>query len=355
MSKVLRIRFDITVPASTPADAPIFLAGSTPSLGSWSPAGLQARPVGDGRYEAVAELPAGTALEFKVTRGNWSTAEVQRNGAPRQNRRRILHRAGAIRVAVAQWADVQRRVRGPVGLNEQHEVPSRALGGERRVMVHLPSGYFEQTRAYPLLLMHDGQNLFDDATSFTGVKWAADEAVDRLVERRQMEPIVVAGVWNSPNRMREYHPDRPLAKRYEQFLADELVPWLGQRYRLLGQRTGVAGSSMGGIISMHLMERRRELFTRAGVISPSVFAGRGVVQRLREHPLGPRGRRVWMDMGTLEGGPSAVAGLHELQGLLQGAGWKDELRCEVIQGGRHHEWDWAKRLPKVLAHLYPPR
>jgi enterochelin esterase-like enzyme len=355
MSRRLRIRFDITVPASTPARASIFVTGSAGALGAWSPAGLRASRVEDRRYEAVAELPPGEAVEFKVTRGDWGTAEVQRDGAPRQNRRRVLRQSGTVRVSVAQWADVKRRVRGPVGLNELHQVPSRALGGERQVLVHLPPGYHEVARAYPLLLMHDGQNLFDDATSYAGVKWAADEAVDRLVERGHMEPVVVVGVWNSPARMREYHPERPLCVLYERFLAEELVPWLKQRYRLLRARCGVAGSSMGGIVSLHLAERRRELFTRVGVVSPSLFAGQGVARRLREHPLGPEGRRMWMDMGTLEGGAKAVQGLHLLRDLLHAAGWRDELRCEVVQGGRHHEWDWARRLPKILTHLYPPR
>jgi predicted alpha/beta superfamily hydrolase len=351
----VHIRFRISVPASTPAEPSIHVVGSDPILGGWSHPGLLARRVRDRHYEAECELPRGESIEFKITRGTWASAEVFPSGTPRYNRHRRFQRAATVGVVVRQWADVRRRVRGPVGQNEQHLVPTHALGGERRVMVHLPPGYEAGNRAYPLLLMHDGQNLFDDATSYTGVKWAADETVDRLVRQGRMEPVIVAGVWNGPNRMREYHPERPLSKQYERFLVEELLPFLRQRYRLLSERTGVAGSSMGGIVSLHLAERRRSVFTRAGVISPSIFASATVAEQLEKHPLPPGGRRIWMDMGTLEGAEATAPGLERLRNALVRAGWGPELSFVIAQDGRHHEWDWSRRLPDVLAFLYPPR
>jgi predicted alpha/beta superfamily hydrolase len=155
--------------------------------------------------------------------------------------------------------------------------------------------------------------------------------------------------------MREYFPERPMCRRYERFLCNELIPFLMQRYRLLPERTGVAGSSMGGIVSLHLAERRRDVYTRVGALSPSVFASLWVRDHLELSPLQPDGRRIWMDMGTAEGGRDTMRGLERLRDLLQKAGWTDELVYEIIPNGRHHEHDWARCFPRVLEHLYGSR
>jgi enterochelin esterase-like enzyme len=352
---IVTIRFDITVPETTPPDAAIYVSGSLGTLGNWKAAGLKAEKIAEGRYEARTELPVGAALQFKVTRGTWSTGEVYPSGLHRPNRFRHIRRSETFKVIVARWADCAPRQRGPQGLNVRHSVPSSYLEEGRNVLVHLPPGYDEDdARAYPLLILHDGQNLFDDATAFAGVKWGVDEAVDRLVREGRMEPVIVAGVWNSPAREQEYHPDRPRAERYLHFLTDELIPFLREHYRILPERAGIAGSSMGGIISLHFAERRRDIFTRVGALSPSIWAGGRVIQRLEEFPLEPEGRRLWLDMGTCEGRPETWQGLHHLHGVLEKQGWSNELHYREVQGARHSEWFWAQRLPEVLTALYPP-
>ncbi len=352
--KKVEIRFGIRVPPSTPREAKVTVVGSAAALGDWKHPGLEARRISTRHYEARAMLPSGM-VEFKITRGSWDTAEVFASGGARYNRCRQIRHRTVIPVSVAAWQDQRHRVRGPIGLNDEFLVPSQILGEPRKIMVHLPPGYEKTGARYPLLILQDGQNLFDDATSYVGVKWAVGEAVDSLVRRGAMEPVIAVGVWNSPGRMEEYFPYRALAKRYGKFLATELVPFLEKRYPLTRERMGVAGSSMGGIVSLYLAEAWRDLFVRVGALSPSIWAGVDLLARLEKRPLDPRGRRLWLDMGTLEGGDEALMAARLVRDLFCSAGWIHELRYLEVDGGRHHEWAWARRMPKVLRHLYPNR
>jgi predicted alpha/beta superfamily hydrolase len=354
--KYATVRFEITVPESTPPGEAVFVAGSGSALGAWQAAGLAAEQVAEHRHLAQVELPLGDSIEFKVTRGRWSTVEVYPSGAHRPNRFRHVRRSETYRVIVPCWSDSERRPRGPWGLNVRHSVPSAYLEEARTVMVHLPPGYDEDdSRRFPLILMHDGQNLFDAATSFTGVKWAVDEAVDRLVIEGAMEPVLVCGVWNSAARNQEYHPDHPRSERYLHFLTQELLPFLSEHYRIVPERLGLMGSSMGGIISLCFAERRRGLFTRIGALSPSTWAGGRVIERLERFPLEPEGRRIWLDMGTEEGRGETWAALERLHAVLRRSGWGPELTYREVAGARHHEAFWAERLPEVLRTLYTPR
>jgi predicted alpha/beta superfamily hydrolase len=353
---LVNVTFDITVPENTPMDAQVFVSGSVAVLGRWSAAGLRAERVDEHRYVARADLAVGTQVEFKITRGAWSNCETSSSGQHRPNRTRLVRRGETYRVIVPTWADSTHRARGPQGLNVQHRVMSSYLEGARQVMVHLPPVYdADDWRAYPLVIMHDGQNLFDDATSCAGVKWGVDEAVDRLVREGAMEPVIICGVWNSPARMQEYHPDHPRAERYLHFLTDELLPFLREHYRIQPGPTGIAGSSMGGIISLHFAERRRDLFTRVGAISPSLWASPRLIGRLEEFPLDADGRSLWLDMGTSEGQPVTWEALRKLREILVRNGWADQLHYREVAGARHQEWFWAERLPEILRSLYPPR
>ena len=112
---------------------------------------------------------------------------------------------------------------------------------------------------------------------------------------------------------------------------------------------------MGGLISLHFAERRRDVFTRVGSISPSLWAGGRLIERIEAFPLAAEDRRLWLDMGTCEGQAVTWTALQRLREILLQNGWDKELHYKEVSGARHDEWFWAARMPDILAALYPPR
>ena len=248
--------------------------------------------------------------------------------------------------------------------------PSRLLGNEREVLVYLPPGYRRSRRRYPVLYMQDGQNVFDAATSFTGVEWGLDESCERLVAEKKIAPVIVVAVANAgEDRLHEYTPtrgvyetfgvkgrSRALASRYGRFLAEELKPFIDKRYRTRPESefTGLGGSSLGGLVTMVLGLRFPQVFTRLAVMSPSVWWDDCVIYRLMETIPRKLPLKIWLDTGTEEPGWERARGLRD---RLVAKGWmlgKDLAYLEA-EGAGHHEGAWAYRMESVLTFLFPPR
>lgn len=173
-----------------------------------------------------------------------------------------------------------RRAHTLSGLIRFHRRRGSAHSPHRRdIAVYLPPGY-GSTRSvrYPVLYMHDGQNLFDAASAFGGVEWGVDETAERLIAAGRIAPLIVVGICNTPDRLLEYTPVADVrhggggAESYGRFLIEELKPAIDSTYRTLPDRehTGVAGSSLGGLVSLHLGIAYPEVFSRLGVVSPAV-------------------------------------------------------------------------------------
>jgi predicted alpha/beta superfamily hydrolase len=249
----------------------------------------------------------------------------------------------------------------------------------RNVDVYLPSSYSAQRDRYPVVYMHDGQNLSDPETSFAGT-WQLDAALDRLAERG-IEAIVV-GIHNIPDdRLVEYSPfpDRRHgggdADAYLTFVAETLKARIDRTFRTRPERdaTAIAGSSMGGLVSLYAYFRYPSVFGRAGVMSPSIWYGQGAVLDFIEEARTPRGR-LYLDVGTHEGSgtlrdarqlgrllvrkgfsrdrrgrrPRAAEGLPERRTRHE---LKPRLRYLEQVGGRHSEADWAARIEGALEFL----
>jgi predicted alpha/beta superfamily hydrolase len=223
--------------------------------------------------------------------------------------------------------------------------------------------------------MHDGQNIFDRATGFGGQEWEVDETAQRLIAEKKIEPLIIVAIYNTSARMSEYTPvgSNPPPQRngddYTRFLVDELKPFMDSTYRTRPSRenTAVAGSSLGGLISLGMAFSRPDVFGKAGVVSPSLFWNEG--QLLKEAArIGPTGSlrevKFWVDIGMREGSPargdsisSAVRNTRQLVdefrkfGLVQGA---DYFYLEVPDG-QHNERSWAKRVDQMLTFLFPAR
>jgi enterochelin esterase-like enzyme len=244
---------------------------------------------------------------------------------------------------------------------------SRFLPGVRDISVFVPPDYEpEGARRYPLLILQDGQNLFDPATSFIpGKTWRVAESADDAIAAREVEPLVIVGVANAgERRLAEYTPTRDWklgggeAANYALMITRELLPFLHEKYRLRSgpDDTGLGGSSLGGLVSLWIGLRHPEIFGKLAVLSPSVWWNhRYILAYLNDvAPELHRRPRIWLDVGDQEG-RRTLTDADMLHARLRKHGWRDEenLRFETIAGGKHDEASWAERVRPMLRFLFP--
>jgi len=241
-------------------------------------------------------------------------------------------------------------VRDTIDLEVLQGVPSPELENQRDIVVYLPPSYRSSRRSYPVIYMHDGQNLFDPSTSFAG-DWGVGRAMNGAA-RRGIEGIVVGVPNMGDERINEYSPFHRGAA-YVAFLADTLKPLVDQRFRTRRSRhdTVIAGSSMGGLITLWALFHRPGSFGAAGVLSPSLwFADGGIFPEIDRSPYVPG--RIYLDIGTQEG-PEHVANARRMRDLLSRKGYRmgRDLRWLESRCGRHDERSWGRRFARALPFL----
>ena len=263
------------------------------------------------------------------------------------------------------------RVESATGDLRLHEFRSRVFRNVRFLRVWLPPGYDDAANAgrrYPVFYLNDGQNLFESATSFTGVEWQVDEAGDRLIREGAIPPMIFVGLDNAAkNRFREYMPHRSLhpmmlrvlGTRYPSFLIKEVMPFMARAYRVATgpENTGLGGSSLGALISLYTAAVRPDMIGRLLLESPSLWASnRQMIKESHEVKRWPE--RICLATGTAEAGrkdrdQSVVDDVRELAGILRRAGLNDKrLRFVIDDGAPHHEAAWAARFPEALTFLF---
>jgi predicted alpha/beta superfamily hydrolase len=239
------------------------------------------------------------------------------------------------------------------------DVRSPQLGNTRDIHVYLPPSYRTSGRHYPVIYMHDGQNLFDPETAFAG-EWGVDETLERLGPEG-IETIVVAIPNMGGARQDEYSPwSDPRAgggrgDAYLAFIAETLKPRIDRRFRTRRDRehTGIMGSSMGGLISLYGFLQRPDFFGFCGAMSPSLwFAHRAIFEFVesRSRWFG----RVYLDIGTEEG-QRHVRNTQQMARLLRTRCPypRDQVLCIVDEGAHHTEDAWSRRFETAVRFLLP--
>jgi predicted alpha/beta superfamily hydrolase len=251
-----------------------------------------------------------------------------------------------------------------------HDFPSRFLPRPRTLAVYVPPGYdLDADRRYPAFYLHDGQNLFDPETAFAGVPWGCDETAERLILNGEIVPVILVGVANTADRLREYGAKRPgragdWSRDYARFLVEEVKPFIDRAYRTLPDRghTAVGGSSMGGLISLNLCKWYPGVFGLCAAMSPSLWwDGEPFLRAIDEKPGWLNTVKVWLDMGGKEGGSrstqrAGVQRARRLAAALRKYGLEKVGRLRYVEDpdAGHNEQAWGGRFGDVLRFLFTP-
>lgn len=238
-----------------------------------------------------------------------------------------------------------------------HAVESPQLGNRRNLLVYTPASYERGDARYPVIYMHDGQNLFDPATSFAG-DWGLKTAL-AWASRRGLDAIVVGIPNMGAARIDEYTPfmDRKVGggsgDRYLDYLINTVKPLVDARFRTLPDRahTGIAGSSLGGLISLYAYFRHPSVFGFAAALSPALWFANAAILSLVEQAPRLAGR-IYLDVGLQEGDVHVTLARY-LHNVLLAKGYEPhrDLRWVEDEEGRHHESAWGRRFRRALPFL----
>lgn len=299
-------------------------------------------------------------------------------------------RASAIGLFLATWpllaqttnshALLQPRITGTVERLEKFESKHVA---PRYVDVWLPPGYSlpgAKQRRYPVIYVHDGQNVFDPASSFIGVDWGIDETMTRLIGEKKIPEALIVAIWNTPKRLSEYMPQKPLEQlaeadldamfksvrreplgdAYLRYLVTELKPAIDARYRTLPDRahTSLMGSSLGGLISLYAVCEYPDVFGGAACLSTAWQVANGVtVRELKKSLPDPRTHRLYFDFGTGTNDGSIEPFQEKVDALLKESGYTNGVNwvTQKFPGEEHSERAWRKRVHLPLQFLLNPK
>jgi predicted alpha/beta superfamily hydrolase len=351
------------VPAATPTGQPIYVAGS---FNNWQPGavGYELVRQAGGSYQLILPATVRGLQEFKFTRGSWATGEADATFQPVANRHAEFGASPAtLTFQIANWQD-QRPGGAPTGskphtlasnvqiLSDSFRLPQ--LGGRaRRVWLYLPPNYASaRSKRYPVLYLQDGQNVFDEATAFSG-EWGVDETLNQSVAagQRNAECIVVAIDNGGDHRLDEYSPwaNAEYKKggegdQYTNFLALTLKPYIDAHYRTRpdAAHTAIAGSSMGGLIALYAGLKYPSLFGRVGVFSPAIwFAKDSILAYERRRPA-PLASRFYFVAGPSESETMLPLMTEARNGLLARGVKPSHLELKAPANGKHAEWFWRR-------------
>ncbi|MGZ3839913.1 MAG: alpha/beta hydrolase-fold protein [Flavisolibacter sp.] len=345
------------LPSYQKAGEKVYLTGS---FNNWNPRDEKflLQP-GEGKGSLTLSLPRGL-MEYKFTRGSWQTVESGNGGFPTANRKLVVEGDTTIRARVDDWADHFPPLPRPHTATGNVHVIDTAfyipqLHRFRRVWVYLPASYSHTSRKYPVLYLQDGQNVFDAATSGYG-EWGVDEALDTLGPRMG-ETIVVAVDHGGDKRINEYAPydmekyGRGEGNAYVDFLVKTLRPYINRHYRTRkeGRYNFVAGSSMGGLISLYAILKYPGKFGAAGVISPAFWINpplKHIDPKMARKIKG----RIYFYAGQSESESMVPDMLNVFAQLHRYS--KARMETVIRAGGQHNEATWRAEFPLFYSWLF---
>jgi predicted alpha/beta superfamily hydrolase len=351
------------VPVYTPAQAEVFIAGN---FNGWNPGSathqLQRQP--DSSWAITLQSPT-SALQYKFTRGSWASVEGNSTGGPRPNRNYAVGGPDTVFISIASWEDLHGGGGGGSSTaNAQVQVLTDSffmpqLNRYRRIWVYLPPDYDSLPgKRYPVIYMHDAQNLFDNLTAFAG-EWEIDESLTALHQQGDHGAIVVGINNGGGQRINEYSPwvnaqyGGGQGDDYVDFIVQTLKPYVDQQFRTDSTRSGTAiwGSSMGGLISQYAAMQHQSVFSKVGVFSPSLWFSNEVFSQVsalgKQFPM-----KFFILAGAQESATMVTLATQLKNDLLANGFGPAEVELVVKADGQHSEWFWRREFKPAYQWLF---
>lgn len=315
----------------------------------------------DGKPTLHFSLNKGS-YDYKITRGNWQTVEENKDFKPMSNRSLILSSDTVLHVTVGAWAD-DRPISSLAATHsttpEVHIMDTAfympQLNRYRRIWIYLPKEYLHSKKRYPVLYMQDGQNVFDAATSYSG-EWGVDEYLDSL--KSSCRQSIVVAIDNSASfRMNEYNPwefmqfGKGEGDKYVDFLVKTLKPYIDKHYRTLANKknTSVAGSSMGGLISLYAVLKYPKVFGSAGIFSPAFWTAKGIDSTVLADAKRTNSKLFFYAGG--KEGDTMVPDMKRIESELSEKS-KSPLKESIDAEAKHNEAAWRKHFPEFYKWVF---
>jgi alpha-glucosidase len=232
------------------------------------------------------------------------------------------------------------------------------LDRQRTIRVYLPPGYAASKRRYPVLYMHDGQNLFDDATSFLG-EWGVDETLDELSKTRDIKLIVVGIDNGGENRIHELTAwdsakyGKGEGRQYMAFIVDVVKPYVDAHFRTKPDRanTAIMGSSLGALISHYALYQYPQVFSKAGIFSPAYWFAPAVYDFTATRSLSTDAKVYFYAGGSED--ESMLPNLKRMTSLMQSQGVSPQnVSVRIDPAAQHNEAAWRKEFPHAVEWLF---
>jgi predicted alpha/beta superfamily hydrolase len=337
----------------------IYITGNSEQFGNWHP-NLIALEKTENHWWKIFTFSKDELLEFKFTKGSWNTQALNKNGdIPGNHSLKVINDTTLIYI-VNSW-DIRTHMAAPQGQITGKVIYHEQMTFEgllpRDIIVWLPPGYKEKKdKRYPVLYMNDGQSLFDPKASYTKIDWQLDEAADSLIEKGEIEPMVIVGIFNTQDRSEEYSPT-PKGISYMQFIVTKLKPFIDSAYRTLPDRinTAVGGSSQGGLISFMLPWNYSSYFSKAVCFSPAFkYDNFDYTKFIEEYKGTKKDITIYINNGGIGVEKILQEGVDLMVRLLKEKGYKtnSDLFVKIDSTAEHNEAAWAKRVPQMLRILF---
>lgn len=343
------ITLKINLKAELPDNEHLFITGNLPDLGDWDPAGKILQESSPDHYSVKFNTPKDSIVECKVTRGSWRTQGIYNLAdIPPNNLIIKANKNKEVKVEILDWLDKQVLESDPVKgrLLEYDEFSCKGLKYKRPIQVWLPDSYTEKGSPAAVIYMHDGQNLFEPASSFAGADWKVDETITKMLKQGELRQCIVVGIPNSPDRMQELNLFTKEGKAYANFVVNEVKPFIEKKFNVskLACDNAIMGSSMGGLMSFQMVCAFSDIFGMAGCLSSAFQKTYSQIFSQTTKIALPLQAKIYLDTGEYE--PSIADSYFTMMKLLLKRGFIEgqNLMGYFDEKATHCEAAWANRL-----------